>query len=137
MVKNLAANAGDTGLISDLEVPCVVEQLCSYGTTPEPAPCSKRNQHSEKPGTVTREQPRPPQPSPSSEDPAQPCVCALSRSAVSDSCDPIDRCLPGSSVHGTLQARILTWVAISFSTGPSPPRNRTRVSCTAGRLCTD
>ena len=30
--------------------------------------------------------------------------------------DPIDRSLPGSSVHGILQARILEWVAISFST---------------------
>ena len=30
-------------------------------------------------------------------------------------CDPIDRLLPGSSVPGILQARILEWVAISFS----------------------
>ena len=29
--------------------------------------------------------------------------------------DPLDCSLPGSSVHGTLQARILEWVAISFS----------------------
>ena len=33
----------------------------------------------------------------------------------SDSCDPMDCNLPGSSVHGVLQARILEWVAISFS----------------------
>ena len=33
----------------------------------------------------------------------------------SDSCDPMDCNLPGSSVHGILQARILEWVAISFS----------------------
>ena len=32
-------------------------------------------------------------------------------------CDPIDCSLPGSSVHGILQARILEWVAISFSRG--------------------
>ena len=32
-----------------------------------------------------------------------------------------------SSVHGILQARILEWVAISFSRGPSQPRNRTQV----------
>ena len=32
----------------------------------------------------------------------------------------------GSSVHGILQARILEWVAISFSRGSSWPRNRTR-----------
>ena len=31
-------------------------------------------------------------------------------------CDPID-CSPGSSIHGILQARILEWVAISFSHG--------------------
>ena len=30
-------------------------------------------------------------------------------------CDPMNRTLPGSSVHGILQARILEWVAISFS----------------------
>ena len=33
-----------------------------------------------------------------------------------DSCDPVDYSLPGSSVHGILQARILEWVTISFST---------------------
>ena len=34
-------------------------------------------------------------------------------------CDPMDCCLPDSSVHGTLQARILEWVAI-FSPGDLP-----------------
>ena len=34
-----------------------------------------------------------------------------------DSCNPIDCSLPGSSVHEILQARILEWVAISFSRG--------------------
>ena len=48
-------------------------------------------------------------------------------------CDPVDCSLPGSSVHGILQARILEWVAISFSRGSSQPRDRTRVSCIAGR----
>ena len=37
-------------------------------------------------------------------------------------CDPIDHSLPGSSVHGILQARILEWVAIHFSRGSSQPR---------------
>ena len=41
--------------------------------------------------------------------------------------------LPGSSVHGILQARILKWVAISFSRGSSQPRDRTLISCIAGR----
>ena len=38
-------------------------------------------------------------------------------------CDPVDCSLPDSSVHGILQARILEWVAISFSRGPSRPRD--------------
>ena len=40
---------------------------------------------------------------------------------------------PGSSVHGILQARILEWVAISFSRAFSRPKDRTQVSCIAGR----
>ena len=36
--------------------------------------------------------------------------------------------LPGSSVHGIFQARVLEWVAISFSRGSSQPRDRTQVS---------
>ena len=44
-------------------------------------------------------------------------------------CDPMDYHLPGSSVLGILQARILEWVAISFSRGTSAPRDRTCVSC--------
>ena len=39
---------------------------------------------------------------------------------------------PGSSVHGILQARILEWVAISFSRGSSPSRDRTQFSHIAG-----
>ena len=51
-------------------------------------------------------------------------------------CDPIDRSPPGSSVHRILQARILDYVAISFSRGSSHPRDWTRVSQTAGRFFT-
>ena len=46
---------------------------------------------------------------------------------------------PSSSVHGILQARILAWVAISFSRGSPRPKDRTQVSHIAGRcfnLCT-
>ena len=43
---------------------------------------------------------------------------------------------PGSFVHGILQARILEWVAISFSKGSSPPRDRTHVFCLAGGFFT-
>ena len=52
-------------------------------------------------------------------------------------CNPMDHSLPGSSVHGILQARILECVAIPFSTkGSSQPRDQTGVSCTAGRFFT-
>ena len=51
-------------------------------------------------------------------------------------CDPMDCNLPGSSVHGIFQARILEWVAISFSRGSSRPRDRTQVSCLVGRRFT-
>ena len=47
-------------------------------------------------------------------------------------CDPVDCSPPGSSVHRILQARILEWVAISFSRGSSWPRDWTRVSRTGG-----
>ena len=51
-------------------------------------------------------------------------------------CDPMDCSLPGSSVRGILQARILEWVAISFSRRSSQARDRTRVSRIAGRCFT-
>ena len=60
-----------------------------------------------------------------------------SESAVAQSCqtlsDPMDCSLPGSSVHGIFQARVLEWVAISFSRGSSQPRDGTWVSHIAGR----
>ena len=56
---------------------------------------------------------------------------------MSDSCDPMDCSPPGSSVHSIFQARILEWVAISFSRGSSQPRDQTQVSCRAGRFFTD
>ena len=51
-------------------------------------------------------------------------------------CDPMDCSLPGFSVHGILQARILEWVAIPFSRRSSQPRDWTRIFCTAGRFFT-
>ena len=50
--------------------------------------------------------------------------------------DPMDCSLPASSVHGILQARILEWVAMSFSRGSSWLRDQTWVSCIAGRFFT-
>ena len=44
--------------------------------------------------------------------------------------------LPGSSVHGILQARILEWVAIFSSRGSSQPRGQIQFSCIAGRFFT-
>ena len=44
-------------------------------------------------------------------------------------CYPMDCSLPGSSVHEIFQAKILEWVAISFSRRSSWPRDQTRVSC--------
>ena len=51
-------------------------------------------------------------------------------------CDPMDWSLPGSSVRGILQGRILEWVAIPFSRGSSRLRDQTRVSYIAGRSFT-
>ena len=59
---------------------------------------------------------------------------------VTQSCpalwDPMECSLPGSSVHGLLQARILKWVAIPFSRVSSQPRDQTQVSCIADRFFT-
>ena len=52
-------------------------------------------------------------------------------------CNPMDRSLPGSSVHGILQARILEWVAIPFSEGSSRSRDQAQVSHIAGRFFTN
>ena len=54
-------------------------------------------------------------------------------------CNPVDRSLPGSSVHGILQARILEWVAMLSSRGSARPRDPTFASCnscTAGGFFT-
>ena len=52
-------------------------------------------------------------------------------------CDPMDCSQAGSSVHGIFQARILEWVAISFSRGSSWPRDWTQVPWTISRFFTD
>ena len=44
--------------------------------------------------------------------------------------------LPGCSVHGILQARILEWITIPFTSGSSWPRGWTQVSCISGRVIT-
>ena len=71
---------------------------------------------------LARSQPPIPSPSPTSLTPevkvAQWCLTL---------CDPMNY-----TVHGILQARILEWVAIHFSRGPSKPRDRTHISHIAG-----
>ena len=56
------------------------------------------------------------------------CCCCLVAKSRPTLCDPIDCSLPGSSVHGISQARILEWVAISFSRGTSRLRDWTHIS---------
>ena len=51
-------------------------------------------------------------------------------------CNPMERSLPGCSIHGIFQTRILQCVAISFSRRSSQPRDWTWVSCTVGRFFT-
>ena len=48
--------------------------------------------------------------------------------------DPVDYSLPDASVHGIFQARILEWVAISFSRGSSQSRDQIHVSCIGRRI---
>ena len=55
-------------------------------------------------------------------------VCVLVIQLCLTLCDPMDCSLPGSSVHGTLQARILEWIFLT--------RDQTWVSCIAGRFFT-
>ena len=63
-------------------------------------------------------------------------TCAKSLQSGPTLCDPMDCTPPGSSVHGILQARLLEWVAILFSSGSSWPRDWTQVSPIAGRFFT-
>ena len=61
-------------------------------------------------------------------------VCVLVAQSCLTLCDSMDCSPPGSSVHGISQARILEWVAISFSKGSSQPTDQTCVSCTFSAL---
>ena len=55
-------------------------------------------------------------------------LCAKSLQLCPTLCDPMDCSLPGASVHGILQARILEWVAMPFSRESSWPGDQTCVS---------
>ena len=56
------------------------------------------------------------------------CVCAMSLQLCPTLCNPMDHNLPGFSVHGVLQARILERVAMPSSRPSSQPRDQTRIS---------
>ena len=57
------------------------------------------------------------------------CVCAKSLQSCPTLCDPTNCSLPGSSVQGIFQARILEWVASSYSRKSFRPRDQTHLSC--------
>ena len=59
------------------------------------------------------------------------CVCSLSRVQLFAI---LWTSLPGSSVHGIFQARILEWIAISCSRGSSRPRDQTHILCFGRRI---
>ena len=65
------------------------------------------------------------------------CMKVRSESEVTESCptlsDPMDYSLPGSSVHGSFQARLLEWGAIAFSTEP-PEEPSNQMLCVANPL---
>ena len=65
------------------------------------------------------------------------CVHVCACSVVSDSVTLMDYSPPGTPVHGILQARILEWVAISFSRGSFQPWDRTDISCISLRWQAD
>ena len=60
----------------------------------------------------------------------------LSSQSCPSLCHLMDCSLPGSSVHGILQARILEWIVMPFSRGSSQPRDRTQVSHITGGFFT-
>ena len=60
-------------------------------------------------------------------------VCLITQSC-STLCNPMYCSLPGCSVHGILQARMLEWVAMPSCRASSQPRDRTQLSRIAGRF---
>ena len=66
------------------------------------------------------------------------CIKVKRESEVTQSCqtlgDSMDGSLPGSSIHGVSQARVLEWGVSTFSKESSKPRDQTQVSSTSGRF---
>ena len=65
-------------------------------------------------------------------------ICSLLRGVLCSESESESHSVMSDSLgpHGLLQARILEWVALLFSRGSSQPRDRTQVSCIAGRFFT-
>ena len=63
------------------------------------------------------------------------CVCVCVCVCVTTLCDPMDCSPPGSSVHGLSQARILGWVAVSFSRDQTCMGRQILYPVTPGKLC--
>ena len=64
------------------------------------------------------------------------CCCSLAAKSCPTVCGPVDCSLPGSSVHGISQARVLEWIAICSSRKSSQVRDQTPVSYLAGGFFT-
>ena len=64
------------------------------------------------------------------------CVCVWVVQSCPTLCDPMNCSLPGSSVHGILQAKVLEWVATAFSRESSRTRDWAQVSHIAERFFT-
>ena len=62
--------------------------------------------------------------------------CCLVAQSCPTFCNPMDCSPPGSSAHATSQARVLEWVAVPFSRRSFQLRDRTQVTCIAGRFFT-
>ena len=58
----------------------------------------------------------------------------VGHSVVSNSLQPMDCSLPGSSVHGIFQVRILEWIAIPFPRWSSRSRDQTQVSLQISKM---
>ena len=58
-------------------------------------------------------------------------LCSAVSQSCTTLCGPMDCSLPGSSIHGIFQARLLEWVAMPSSKESSRPRDRIRVSYTS------
>ena len=156
MSKNLHIDVGDMDLIPlSGKIPHAMGQLSPCATTTEPT-FYKYEAHRSR--GCAPQQEKPPQweahvlelesslcspttrdsPHKSNKDPAQP-QDDNARSAAQSCltlCSPMDCSPSGSSVQGILQARIVEWVAISFSREYSWPRDQTQVSCIADRFFT-